>query len=121
MSCYNFTAPSSPPQNVVVTSVNPASLMMSWQPPFPIDHNGMITGYVINYTEVDTNIMTSVNVSSETTQFTISVLVAYVNYSVTIAAMNTNGSGPFSNLTERTSGEDSEFMISAHENFMFIM
>ena len=108
MLCYNSTVPSSPPQNVMVTSVNPASLMMSWQPPPMIDHNGMITGYIIQYTRTDMNNMMSVNVNSGTTH-TISGLVAYVDYSVIVAARTVNGTGPFSNppVIQR-SGEDCE-------------
>ena len=106
MSCYNSTVPSSPPQNVMVTSVNPASLMVSWQPPPMIDHNGPIT-YMIQYTRVGTSDIMSVNVNSGTTH-TISGLVAYVNYSVIVAAMNVNGTGPFSNPVVQKSGEDSE-------------
>ena len=105
MSCYNSTVPSSPPQNVMVTSVNPASLMVSWQPPPMIDHNGPIT-YMINYTRVGSSDMMSVNVNSGTTH-TISGLVAYVNYSVIVAARTVNGTGPFSSAVVR-SGEDGE-------------
>ena len=109
MSCYNSTVPSSPPQNVMVTSVNPASLMVSWDPPPPIHHNGPIT-YMIQYNRDGTSIMMSANVNSGTTD-TISGLVAYVDYSVTVAAVNGNGTGPFSNAVVRRSGEDSELNI----------
>ena len=107
MSYYNSTVPSSPPQNVMVTSVNPASLMVSWQPPPMIDHNGPIT-YMINYTRVGSSDMMSVNVNSGTTH-TISGLVAYVDYSVIVAAMTVNETGPFNDpaVVER-SGEDGE-------------
>ena len=107
MSCYNSTVPSSPPQNVIVTSVNPASLMVSWQPPAMIDHNGMITGHVINYTRVGSSDMMSVNVNSGTTH-TISGLVAYVDYSVIVAARTVNGTGTFSSAVVQRSGVDGE-------------
>ena len=108
MSCYNSTVPSSPPQNVMVTNVNPASLIVSWQPPPPIDHNGPIT-YMIQYTRVGSSDMMSVNVNSGTTQYTISGLVAYVDYSVIVAAMTVNGTGPFSDPpVVGRSGEDGE-------------
>ena len=82
----------------MVTSVNSISLMVSWQPPPPIDHNGPIIGYVIQYTRVGSSDMMSVNVNSDTaTQYTISELTALVNYSITLAAVNINGTGPFSN------------------------
>ena len=96
MSCYNSTVPSSPPQDFMVESYNPASLMVSWQPPLEIDRNGPIIGYVIQYTRVGSSDMMSVNVTNGTTH-TISGLVAYVNYSVIVAAMTVNGTGPFSN------------------------
>ena len=109
MSCYNSIVPSSPPQNVMVTSVNPASLMVSWQPPPMIDHNGPIT-YMINYTRVESSDVMSVNVNSGTTH-TISGLVAYVDYSVTVAARTVNGTGPFSSAVVQRSGEDGKFHI----------
>ena len=109
MSCYNSTVPSSPPKNVMVTSVNPASLRVSWQPLPIISHNGPITGHVIQYTRGGTSNM--MNVNSSTTQ-TISGLVPYVDYSVTVAARNVNGTGPFSNPpVERRSGEDGELIF----------
>ena len=105
MSCYNSTVPSSPPLNVTVTSVNPASLIVSWQPPLEINWNGPIY-HVIQYTIAGrSDMMMNVNVSSG---HTISELVAYVNYSVTVAAVNVNGTGPFSNPVVGRSGEDGE-------------
>ena len=92
---HNSTVPSSSPQYVVVESHNPASLVVSWQPIIQRDRNGPITGYVIQYTRVGSSDMMSVNVTSGTTH-TISGLVAYVNYSVIVAAMTINGTGPFS-------------------------
>ena len=108
MLCCNFTVPSSPPQSVIVESVNPASLNVTWQPPLEIDHNGPITGYVIQYTRVESSEMMSVIIANGTTH-TISGLVAYVNYSVIVAAMTFNGTGPFSHPSVvNRSGEDSE-------------
>ena len=107
MSCYNSIVPSSPPQNVMVTSVNPASLMVSWDPPPPIDHNGPIT-YMIQYSRGGISDM--MNVNSGTT-YTISGLVAFVDYSVIVAAVNVNGTGPFSNAVVQRSGEDGELNI----------
>ena len=109
MSCYNSTVPNSPPQNVMVTSINPASLMVSWQPPPMIDHNGPIT-YMIQYTRVGSSDMMGVNVSNGTTH-TISRLVAYADYSVIVATRTVNGTGSFSDppVVQR-SGEDSKLI-----------
>ena len=103
---FNSTVPSSAPQNVIVTSVNRASLRVSWQSPPVIDHNGPIT-YMINYTRGGTSNM--MNVNSGTTHI-ISGLVTNVDYSVTVAARTVNGTGPFSDPpVVGKSGEDGEF------------
>ena len=108
MSCCNSTVSSSSPRDVMVDSHNPASLMVSWQLPGQRDRNGPIIGYVIQYTRVGSSDMMSVNVTSGTTH-TISGLVAYVNYSVAVAAMTVNGTGPFSDPpVVGRSGEDGE-------------
>ena len=92
----------------MVTSENPASLRVSWDPPLEINHNGMLTGYVIQYTRVGSSDVMSVNVNSGTTH-TISRLVAYVDYSVIVTAVNVNGTGPFSDPpVVGRSGEDGE-------------
>ena len=81
--------------------------MVIWQPPSIIDHNGPITGYVIMYTRDGSSDMMSANVNNVTTH-TISGLVAYVNYSVMVAAVNGNGTGPFSNPVLSKSGQNSK-------------
>ena len=92
----------------MVTRVDPASLMVSWQPPPPVDHNGPIT-YMIQYTRVASSDMKSVNVNSGTTQYTISGLTAFDVYSVRVTARTVNGTGVFSNPMIQLSGQDSEF------------
>ena len=87
----------------MVTSVNPASLRVSWELPSTINYNGPITGHVIQYTGDGTSDM--MNVNSGTTH-TIPELVAFVDYSVTVAVVNVNGTGPFSNAMVQRSGED---------------
>ena len=102
MSYYYSTVPSSSPLDVIVESHNPASLLVSWQPPLEINHNGLIIGYNIQYTRFGLSNM-SVNVISGT-NYTISALDALVNYSVIVAAMTVNGTGPFSDPVVGTSG-----------------
>ena len=106
MSCYNSTVPSSPPQMVMVASVDPASLNVSWQPPPPIDHNGPLTGYVIQYTMDGSSNAMTVNVTDETTRDIILRLAAFVRYSVMVAAVNSAGPGIFSDDMTVRSGED---------------
>ena len=96
--CYS-TVPSSPPQSIEITSTNPASLKVSWQPPLEKLCTVPITGYMIEYSKdgpQDTiKDVKNVNVTSETT-YTISGLLLCAKYSVKVAAMNGNRTGPFS-------------------------
>ena len=105
----------------MVTSFNPSSLRVSWQPPPEIDHNGVIAGYVIEYTRSGGS-TDMVNVTSGTTR-TIYGLVSFVVYLVRIAAMASSGTGPFSDPIVELSGEDSEsvdtFFIYIFNVFMF--
>ena len=82
--------------------------MVSWQPPKGENGDVPITGYVIQYARVGKDIDDMiVNVPNDTT-FTITGLYANAGYKVTVAAVNANGTGPFSKYVEATSGEDSE-------------
>ena len=86
--------------------MDPASLIASWQPPLKLHCNGPITGYVIQYARVGSDDKMIMNVPDDTT-LTISGLHACAEYSVTMAAVNANGTGPFSNPVVTSSGEDS--------------
>ena len=66
---------------------------------------------MIQYTRVgssDPNDMMSVNVTDGTTHI-ISKLFVITNYSITVAAVNVNGTGLFSGAVVGMSGEDGEF------------
>ena len=106
--CYNSTVPSSPPRNVLANSNNETSLNVSWQPPLEMDHNGLITGYMINYTIDGSDNDMFVNVTNKTTHI-ISGLVTFAEYSVGVAAVNVNGTGPFSDAAVGKPGGDGEF------------
>ena len=78
---------------------------MSWQPPLEANCNGQITGYVIQYARVGSDDNMIVNVPNQT-KLEIPGLFAHVEYSVTVAAVNAKGTGPFSKPATATSGED---------------
>ena len=69
--------------------------MTSFSPPPIIYHNGQLTGYLIRYNRAGSGVTKSV--TTTTTTIFISGLDKFVNYSVTVASMNVNGTGPFSN------------------------
>ena len=70
---------------------------------------------MIQYTRVGSHTLDDtmiVNVSDDI-NLAISGLFACAKYSVTVAAVNANGTGPFSNPMVATSGEDSELNYTA--------
>ena len=93
----------------MLTSVNPASLIISWQPPPLIDQNGPLTSYVILYSRVGSNISMTETVTNET-EYVISGLIAFTNYSVEVAARTINGTGPISNSVIQVSGEGNKYL-----------
>ena len=72
-----------------------------------ITGNRPITSYVIQYARVGSDDNMILNVPNGT-ELAISGLFACVEYSVTVAAVNAKGTGPFSKPMTATSGEDSE-------------
>ena len=94
----------------MLATVNPASLNVSWQPPLDIDHNGLITGYVIRYTRVGSlSVITTIEIVTNKITYTISGLVADVDYSVMVASLNINGTGPFSDPEVERSGDNGKW------------
>ena len=100
------------PQNIAATSTDPASLRVHWEPPSDM-HEGSITGYVIQYTRIGSNDKKNIKVDRETTH-TISGLVACEGYSVQVATMTDNATGPFSDAVVEVAGEDGELCIQTH-------
>ena len=83
--------------------------MVSWQPPPLIDQNGPLTSYLILYSRVGSNISMTETVSNGT-EYVISGLIAFSNYSVEVVARTVNGTGPNSNSVIQISGQDGKYM-----------
>ena len=75
-------------------------------------HDVPITGYVIQYIKDGSQDMINDIRNISGTTHTISGLVAQAKYSVKVAAMNVDGTGPFSESVIKSSGEDSELILS---------
>ena len=56
ISIYSYLAPSTPPLNISIESLNSSAIRVDWEPPKPIHHNGIITEYEIQYYEMHQNI-----------------------------------------------------------------
>lgn len=93
-------APDAAPESVTGYAINASSIFLGWEPPPNDTHNGIIRGYHINCTEVDT--ATTFNTSSTETEIIISDLHPDYMYSCKVSAVTVE-SGVFSgNITVQT-------------------
>ena len=106
---------------MLVKVVNSRTLTVSFSPPPIIDHNGQLTRYVIRYNRVGSRDIKSVNAIKTT--ISLSRLEEFVNYSVIVAAVNGNGTGPFSKPVEQTTGKINQLStcnIAVHTHCVFM-
>ena len=92
------SGPAGIPTGVRSTTLNSTSITVMWDRLSCVDHNGEITGYRIQYGI--TTLSTTVNItgtSASDRTFTASGLVPLTTYMFRIAAVNSDGVGPYSN------------------------
>ena len=88
-------APTLPPQSVAATTLSSTQIQISWQLPYIVGINGIITSYVVNVTRLPNQILANpflVLVSNSTnvgnvTSFVQSGLEPYIQYSFTVLAV----------------------------------
>ena len=85
-------APSSAPQGLSVQNVMATSVVLTWNEVNCLQRNGDITGYMIRYVRDSQPIADS----SSTTTYTVEELIPFTEYSFSVAAVNSVGTGPFS-------------------------
>ena len=90
------TVPDGPPQSPAANALSALSIEINWQAPLLPNQNGVITGYVINVTSLDTGL--TQQLTSVTTTLTLSTLNPFTNYACIVAARTAVGVGPFSTV-----------------------
>ena len=91
------TAPSAAPTNVDVSVINSTALTVQWEAVPCIEQNGDITGYTARILE--SGEMERVeDVGDDVNEVTISELTPSTTYSFQVAAVNSEGTGPYSDL-----------------------
>ena len=100
------TAPSAPPPEVDVTDMTSTTITVQWGEVPCIHQNGAITGYSVQYGVMGSGNTQTVTVSgASTTQTTISGLMSSTTYSIRVAAVNSAGTGVYSDpIIEETDG-----------------
>ena len=100
---FSFSAPSGPPQSVMTSSVTSSSITVQWDRVSCIHRNSEITGYTVRYQTggaiiVNESKLTS-GISDSDRVFTASGLIPRTNYTFEVAAVSSEGIGPFSTGT----------------------
>ena len=80
-----------------VSEVTSSSITVQWGPVDCADRNGDITGYSVQYEEVESGSTQNMSVSGDSaTETTISGLMPSTTYSMEVAAVNSAGPGTYS-------------------------
>ena len=108
-------APSAPPASVSVSEVTSSSITVQWGPVVCIHRNGDITGYSVQYGEVGSGSTQIMPVSGgSSTETTISGLMLSTTYSIQVAAVNSAGTGPYSDAV-KVESPDSKHIFIHHD------
>ena len=98
-SDISLSEPTTSPENILFSSVEARSLIVSWDEVTCSGQNGPITGYLLYIT--NTTFSDTINITGgENRSYTVTELRPYTNYTVMVSAYNDAGIGPTSD--ERT-------------------
>ena len=95
---FQLTVPSGRPTITEATAISPTEIVMSWNEVYPIDQNGIIIIYEVDYqpVQVFNGSMTVDVVNTTNTTILLSNLHEAVQYNMTVRAYTSIGPGPFS-------------------------
>ena len=90
------TAPAGPPTSVRADSTS-STITVQWGPVECPDRNGDITGYSVQYGETESGSLQTISVTGgDTTSEEITGLTTSTNYTYQVAAVNSAGTGVYS-------------------------
>ena len=91
---------------VTATEVSSDSIYLRWSPPPLEDQNGIITGYIIDSFSNRKNSSFSVNLTEHNLE-----AFPYTEYTLRVAALNSVGQGPFSDVVYVKTLQDGMHML----------
>ena len=107
---YYFLEPSSAPINVTVTAISSTIILVVWNEVVPINRNGEITTYQIEFTPLEDfggRIgRDSVTMSSTSLSTNLTSLQEFVFYNISVRAYTSVGPGPYSSPEREQTMED---------------
>ena len=102
-------APTAPPRDVTPSTTS-RSVSVSWSTIECIERNGEITNYTVVFQEQGAAVIPGeVNVMDRT--FTASGLTPHTNYTFRVAGVNSNDTGPYTNIITIQTNEDGKFEV----------
>ena len=104
MSLDIYTVPSSPPRNYTAVALSSRSILLTWDTPPVEGQNGIITGYTVNITELETG--ESSTMFTEPHNLTVYSLQPFTTYGFLVSAQTVAGSGPTTRLLSVTTQEE---------------
>ena len=114
--CFLFSLPLEPsaaPENVTAVQSGATSMKVTWEPVYPTDRNGNITGYTVYYRAVSGHIVNknelTKKVNGSVTSLKVSHLEENVIYNVSVSASTSVGEGPRSKGVLEKTAEASEY------------
>ena len=82
---------------LVPVIINSTAISLFWEEVNCTERNGAITGYSVQYSIAEGMQYTTVNNTGYFTSTVIHGLITCTQYSIKVAAINSNGVGPYSN------------------------
>ena len=103
---------SRPPPNVRGSNKSSTSILTEWDQLPADDQNGFILSYTVTYRALPSGSSQTKNVTAPANHTTLSGLNEYTNYSITVFASTSKGSGNQSTPIVVITDEDSKFVIA---------
>ena len=96
MLFLSLPVPNGPPTFPSSSDVTRSSVRLNWQQPEPQHRNGIITHYKIRLHNLNTSTYQYVTVYQSSGPYTVRNLRPFTQYNWAVAAVNINGTGPYS-------------------------
>ena len=98
---------------MAVANFTSTTITVTWEPVAPIDQNGIITEYEVEYNQstFDINTTQTVRVNSSSTMVQLTELHEYVEYFIRVKAYTRVGYGPYSEPINQTTAQDGKYSM----------
>ena len=120
---FLLTVPSGSPTITEATAISPTEIVMSWNEVIPIDKNGIIIIYEVDYqpAQVSNGSMTVNFMNTTNTTISLSSLHESVQYNMTVRAYTRIGPGPFSSHVLNFTQEARKFILQLNILLVFLI